>query len=759
MRKRIQKIRHSLVLKIILSVTTVLLLAFAAWALFNIDQYEKKVMADIVGDCNQLGEAVRLGTHYAMMFNARADINQIINNMSRLEGIEHIRIYNKQGQIRFSNLPAEVGQVTGIKAEACDICHRTEPPLDILGLEKRQRTFAATQGHRLLGVISPIYNEPGCATAACHAHPEGKKVLGALDVVISLKETDGELLAYKRGLTLLAVAVFLTTSAVILLVLSRFFIAPIKHLIRGTRRIAKGEYGALEFFEKQDEIGHLATAIHSMGIDISKKQQEVNKQKDQYQRLFELVPCIISVQDRNYKLIGFNQEFSKRFAPRPGEYCYSAYKGRDKKCRFCPVEKTFQDGLPHYSEETGRNKDGSLTHWIVKTAPLKNDNGDIIGAMEMSLDITHKKELEDRLARSEKKYYAIFNNIPNPVFVLDTDTLIILDCNESVSVVYGYAKEELQDKSFLDLFWEDDPEKHAAMLKSSREVNRVRHRGKHGNTLYVNIRMSPSEYSSRPVLLATTSDITKRLEAEMQLIQAGKMATLGEMATGVAHELNQPLSVIKTASNFFMKKIRKKETINDEILLTMAAEIDSHVDRASQIINHMREFGRKADMALEPVDISTVLEKAFAIFSQQLKLRQIRVEWDLEDDLPPVKAEAGRLEQVFINLLINARDAIEERWGQGVPDPGSEKSIRLTTRRRQDDIVVEVADSGVGIPEPLANKIFEPFFTTKKVGDGTGLGLSISYGIIQEFGGSIQVTSTPDQGACFIVRLPLMTDA
>ncbi len=116
------------------------------------------------------------------------------------------------------------------------------------------------------------------------------------------------------------------------------------------------------------------------------------------------------------------------------------------------------------------------------------------------------------------------------------------------------------------------------------------------------------------------------------------MATLGEMATGVAHELNQPLSVIKTASSFFMKKITRKEPIKDEILLTLSQEIDSHVDRATRIINHMRMFGRKSEMTLENVQVNDVLKSAFEIFSQQLKVRGIGVEWDL---YPNIAADSG----------------------------------------------------------------------------------------------------------------------
>jgi len=443
-----------------------------------------------------------------------------------------------------------------------------------------------------------------------------------------------------------------------------------------TRLIANGEYFSQLEVDQEDEMGQLSVAINKMSKKIGEKQQELNKQRNEYQTLFERVPCTITVQDRNYRLIRYNREFSQKFNPQPGDYCYAAYKGRNQKCAICPVERTFEDGLSHFSEEKGLNKDGTPTHWIVNTAPIKNEKGEIVAAMEMSLDVTHVKLLEEELEKSEKKYSAIFDNIPNPVFVLDMETLDILDCNDSVEAVYGYKKDEIIQTSFLQLFREEERNHYQNLIKTSSVINQARHFNGSGDLLFVNIRISPSDYPGGKVLLVTTSDVTKRLEAEQQLIQASKMATLGEMATGVAHELNQPLSVIKTASRFFIRKIDRKEKIEDEILSTMAKEIDSYVDRAAKIINHMRQFSRQSDLTLEKVRINDVLERALEILGQQLKVRGIEIVWDLAPDPPQILADPDRLEQVFINLLINARDAIDEKW-QSQPHQKGEKKITL----------------------------------------------------------------------------------
>jgi histidine kinase len=524
-------------------------------------------------------------------------------------------------------------------------------------------------------------------------------------------------------------------------------------------RVSGQEKNSPQFDMTQyDQLGRLSKTIDPMGERIKEEQSELKKQRDEYQSLFELVPCIITVQDKNYKLQWYNQEFSEKFNPMPDDYCYHAYKGRTKKCTICPVERTFEDGKPHSSEETGVNKDGTPTHWIVKTAPIKNERGEIIAAIEMNVDVTHRKSLEDELKKSEEKYYAIFNNIPNPVFVLEIDSLEILDCNDSMNAVYGYTKDEIKKKSFLMFFKEEEKEEHASLIRTTPFINRARHITKLGKTLFVDIRVSPSEYTGKKVLLVTTSDITQQHETEQQLIQASKMATLGEMATGVAHELNQPLTVIKTASGFFMKKINKSEKIKEDILFTMASEIDSHVDRAAKIIDHMRQFGRKSDMSLKKVQVNDLLERALDILGQQLKIREIEVAWDLEHDLPEVMADPSRLEQVFINLIINARDAIDAKW-QSEQKGKAPKRISLKTRSDGNMVIVTMSDTGIGIPKDHLEKVFEPFYTTKEVGQGTGLGLSISYGIIQDCQGTIDAVPNEDGGASFIIVFPALDES
>jgi histidine kinase len=175
--------------------------------------------------------------------------------------------------------------------------------------------------------------------------------------------------------------------------------------------------------------------------------------------------------------------------------------------------------------------------------------------------------------------------------------------------------------------------------------------------------------------------------------------------------------------------------------------MDSQVDRASRIINHLREFGRKTDILLAPTLVNEAILGMLTVIGKQLELRQIKVLLDLDPDLPPILADKNRLEQIFINLAMNARDALDE-----TAQPG--KTISIQTRFAGGVVQIRFFDNGCGIPPEIQEKIFEPFFSTKGVGKGTGLGLSISYGIVRDYQGEIRVDSHPGEGTTFTIFFP-----
>jgi C4-dicarboxylate-specific signal transduction histidine kinase len=195
--------------------------------------------------------------------------------------------------------------------------------------------------------------------------------------------------------------------------------------------------------------------------------------------------------------------------------------------------------------------------------------------------------------------------------------------------------------------------------------------------------------------------------------------------------------------------IKRGKKVSDDELLKVSRNINEQVKRATSIVNHLREFGRKSDLELCPVDLNEPIRGVFTLLGQQLKLRGIEVNLNLGQDLPKILAEKNRLEQIFLNLITNARDAMEAKR------PEATKELTITTCREGDNVVGVVSDTGTGMSEATRKKVFDPFFTTKKAGKGTGLGLSITYNLVKDFRGDIDVESALDVGTTFKIHFPV----
>ncbi|MGD8990589.1 MAG: PAS domain S-box protein [Desulfobacterales bacterium] len=370
--------------------------------------------------------------------------------------------------------------------------------------------------------------------------------------------------------------------------------------------------------------------------------------------------------------------------------------------------------------------------------------------------------LQDQYIKSEEKYRTLFNSDPHPIFILSRNTYKILDMNQRAEDSYGYTADELLKTSFLQLGDENDQELTGG-LKNLSENNSLlftkkRHYRKGGEPFFVNINISYAKYGKADVIVAATTDITEVVEKETQLIQAGKMTTLGVMAAGMAHEINQPLNVIQVCADFFLKMLNRGQKIEDEDLRTMANDIVANVERASGVIKHVRDFARQSEPVRTRVNINDPVKDVFKVLGHQLKVHDVDVKLDLDADIPYILAEHNRLEQVFINLVSNAIDAMDEKDSR--PE-FSDKQKQLTIRSRVENghVCVKVIDTGTGMSEDVKNKIFEPFYTTKKVGKGTGLGVSISYGIVQDYKGSIEIESELGKGTTFILKFPPASEA
>ncbi|MDH3344002.1 MAG: ATP-binding protein [Desulfobacteraceae bacterium] len=237
-------------------------------------------------------------------------------------------------------------------------------------------------------------------------------------------------------------------------------------------------------------------------------------------------------------------------------------------------------------------------------------------------------------------------------------------------------------------------------------------------------------------------------ELNEQLIQSDKMAALGKMAAGIAHEINNPLAVIGEKAGWMRdllldEKFQKSENIKE--YATSIDKIEEHVERARKVTHNMLGFARRMEHRLDDIDINTVLNQTIELLENHAQINNIEISRDFQADLPIIASDQSQIQQVFLNLMNNAIDAIQK-----------DGLIEVETREENSQIVIRIKDNGPGIPREYLKKIFDPFFTTKEVGKGTGLGLSVSYNIVEKLGGAITVESKVSEGTIFNVKLPIV---
>ena len=377
-------------------------------------------------------------------------------------------------------------------------------------------------------------------------------------------------------------------------------------------------------------------------------------------------------------------------------------------------------------------------------------------------NITELNHVRVEQANIAKELMQFIDTANAPIFGIDAQGNVN-EWNQRAENITGFTKAEVMGKDLVANFINDDykvavGEVLKKALKGEETANyEFPLFTKSGDRVDVLLNSTTRRDASGQIVgvVGVGQDITElnevrrvqereRKESSAQIIQASKLATLGEMATSVAHELNQPLSIIRMAAGNARRRM-SKNSADPEYLIDKLESVEEQTSRAAAIIDHMRMFGREATEEPEPIDPRAVVMNALELMGEQLRLAGIRVETQLAEDCPSVLGHSIQMEQVVLNLLTNARDAMSERDGE------SKLTLRVFSDHKSVHIISE--DTGGGISEEALPRIFEPFYTTKEMGKGTGLGLSVGYGIVRDMDGTIRAENIGD-GARFSITLP-----
>ncbi|HWP81737.1 MAG TPA: PAS domain S-box protein [Bacteroidota bacterium] len=460
-----------------------------------------------------------------------------------------------------------------------------------------------------------------------------------------------------------------------------------------------------------------------------------------YGRVFDLMPEMIFIVDSTRKIIDHNKaaaELTRFSAEELQSMTIDRLVDDDHKSALLELLNKNHD--PRILEARMVRVDGTVLDASIEIKRLYAS--DTTYEVVIATDVTEQRKMELDLLR----FSNVIQHTVNPIQITDARGIMVY-VNPAFERTSGYKKEELigknpnilssgkHKKEFWKSVWEQ-------ILSGKVWVGEVVNKRKDGTLFHTELVISPIIDGEKKVVgfLGAHRDITEQKLLEQQLIRSQKMEAIGTLAAGIAHEVGNPLTSIASLVQVLQR------TSQDQFAIEKLELIKNQINRIARIIRDLVDFSRPSNYIIKPTDVNQVLQDALNIVRYGKKVKHIEFQVELADHLPRLQVVPDQLVQVFINILMNAVDAIGEKSGK----------IQVKSRKVKSQVVVECSDSGKGINPEDRDKIFEPFYTTKEVGQGTGLGLWVSYGIVKNFGGEIIVESQPGHGSTFTVTLPIL---
>ena len=558
--------------------------------------------------------------------------------------------------------------------------------------------------------------------------------------------------------------------AAVSLVLGESISRPVRKVTMAARRMAGGDLGARSETSQGGEVGDLSQSFNTMAESLSGKiieldvvnqglreeiaermraEEALRESEEQHRQVLDNYP------DGVYLQVDGLITYANPMICQLSGYSLSDVLGEAPEKFVVPEERGLVRDRARklLSGASGRpveyhllKKDGDILPVELTSQVIQYSGKPAL--LNILQDITQRKQAEEARQESEELYRTLVDNSVLGLGIFSPDEPISFS-NQRLAEIVGYTKEEYESTefNFMDLFLAEDQE---LIAKNTRRrlageyipPYEVRLITKDKTVKWVEIHNVFVRYRGRGAMQIQLLDVTERKRAEQRIQETSRLASIGELAAGVAHEINNPLTSVLGFSQLLMA-----EDLAPEIRADIE-KVHSGAQRATKIVQSLLSFATKHEYREQYLDVTQVLERALEIKSYDLKTSNIKLTTELSPDLPRTRADEHELIQVIVNLLTNAEQAIRASNGEG------QVLVRATSTDSK--ITISISDSGPGILPEHLNRIFEPFFTTKAVGEGTGLGLSICYGIIREHDGNLWAESVAGEGATFHIELPIV---
>ncbi len=496
--------------------------------------------------------------------------------------------------------------------------------------------------------------------------------------------------------------------------------------------------------------------------------KENERTKEFWENVFDSMEGGVLTIDKEARITAFNPSAEETTG-------YTKEEALNRDCRdilksdlceeVCPLETTLRTGKPVFNYEIMiTTKAGNKVPVNITASPLRSKNNEIIGMVENFRDLTKHKGLWGKL-REERNRAHLYLDIAGVIIMAINSSGVISLINKKGCDVLGYSENELIGRNWFDLCVPENARKERKATFSMVMAGEQDEAEDYENTV---ITKSGEERiiawhnttltDERGQIIGTLSsgeDITVRKQTEEELMQSEKLASLGQLAASVVHEVNNPLAGIMVYVKLLLKKYRNK-TIDTESTEQQLIKMEKELDRTTRIIRNLLDFARQSEPSMMPVDINKALDAALHLVGNQINLENIRLTKNLDRRLPLVQADFDKIQQVLINIILNAIQAMPN---------GGDLTVASTVARgvriddiRKDCVRIDIRDTGIGIEKENLSRLFTPFFTTKEKGKGVGLGLSVVHGIIGKHKGKIDVESEPHVGTTFSIYLEAMDE-
>lgn len=758
-REKWSNLRRGLGFRIAVTVGIILLASYVVFIYLILDVQQRFYLDQIVREAARFSSAVLNSTYSNMLHEDPGATKLFLREIGKQKGVSDVRIYSHAGLIKFSNHPDEVGHKVDMKSEECLACHSEGKPLSQVATEKRTR-IQYRGNDRVLGMITPIYNEKNCFLADCHVHPESKKVLGVLDMQMSLKRFDAHIQSLVLKIILLGLGTFVAVLGTIGLYIVFRVHRPVSKLQLAMQKVASGDFTYKTPVESKDQLGQLAASFSLMRDQIRRRTQELMRSRLEYKNLFEQVPCFISVIDKDFQIVRQNSHMTGLFKGSVGMHCYEVFKKKHERCQDCHAIKTFSEGQKYIKEHCGLDVSGKDANYVSYSSPIFNEKGEVVYSMLIAVDIRDRVKLEHELQVSKDFQTNLIENSIHGIIATDKDARVAI-FNQAAEKLLGYKQSEVIGDSEIQKYF---PNRFVEMIMASQRGTPL----PESRLVELETVIDSSDGESIPVkfsgliLFDSATPVGsvgfledlrtfKRLEREKQA--SDRLAVIGQTVAGLAHGIKNIIQGLEGGVYVVETAIEDKDS---KLMDRGWNMVKNNINRIGDLVKDLLTYSKERTPEYEATDPNALAEEVCTLFEIKANEKSIVIERQFDLSL-------GKLTQVFLdqrgihtclsNLISNAIDACEADKKKS-----EHKIVVRTYDDKEGGVIFEVSDNGSGMTDETKRKLFSSFYSTKG-SRGTGLGLLVTSKIVVEHGGEIFFESAQDVGTTFTIRLPLGRDS